>query len=73
MLEQILIGLFWYLSYGVIWSIYCMVSTLIHPSYPNMGFTPMKWVKHTVLAIVTWPYLMVGALMKMKEEAKKYK
>ena len=71
MIIGILIG--FYYGYGVIWSGYCAMSTVIHPSFPKMEMTPKKWAKNILYTTMFWPHAMYKVLKIQSKEAKAWK
>jgi hypothetical protein len=65
--------LFFYFGWGAIWSFYCVMSTIIHPSFSQLELTVFDWIKNTAHSTVAWPWIMAKQLQVMQKEAQKYK
>lgn len=62
-----------WLSWGLIWTLYCIASTLIHPIH-RKGFDLDKFTtwRNMVISTVGWPYSMYQNLKALHAQAKEW-
>ena len=60
-----------YIGWGILWTIYSVVSTILHPMHPFDIDDWKTWLKMG-FSTVAWPYCMVMALVNLDKQKKEW-